>query len=335
MGLPTSLRITSFASWAFGESSLYRPSQKFSTDHSRDGAILTILTPLPAGVCLSSGIRLLLIFSLRTYHHKSFTVGDSNPVWCKLDRVLLNNEWLEAGLQCSAHFNPSGCLSDHSPDHPEFIATVGEGWRLNVEGTTQFKLCKKLKALKNSLKAFNRLHYSHISVRAKEADLALQNAQLHLESNPGDTTIRDSWGAFRKKAVFFAEAERHFYYQKAKMHFLNMGDRNTKFFHDMVKRNAAKSSILAITKSDGSTITSEADIGQEFVAYFTSLLGTEAQTLPVDSDVFEWGPKLSSEHALELCREVTPSEVKSAIFQVCDNKAPGPDGFSACFFKRA
>ncbi|KAL0438678.1 UNVERIFIED_CONTAM: hypothetical protein Slati_2350800 [Sesamum latifolium] len=180
-------------------------------------------------------------------------------------------------------------------DQPEFIATVEEGWSLNVEGTTQFKLCKKLKALKNSLKAFNGLHYSHISVRAKEANLALQNAQLRLEFNPRDAAVWDSLGALRKKAVFLAEAERHFYYQKAKIHFLKMGDMNTKFFHDMVKKNAAKRSILAITKSDGSTITSEADIGQEFVAYFTSLLGTEAQTAP----------------------------------------APGPDGFSACFFKRA
>ncbi|KAL0290255.1 UNVERIFIED_CONTAM: hypothetical protein Scaly_2677900 [Sesamum calycinum] len=72
-----------------------------------------------------------------------------------------------------------------------------------------------------------------------------------------------------------------------------MGDRNTKFFHDMVKRNAAKSSILAITKSDGSTITSATEIGQEFVTYFTSHLGTEVQTLPVGNDVFNWGPKLS------------------------------------------
>ncbi|KAL0386603.1 UNVERIFIED_CONTAM: Retrovirus-related Pol polyprotein from type-2 retrotransposable element R2DM [Sesamum latifolium] len=184
-----------------------------------------------------------------------YSNSDSNPVWCKLDRVLLNNEWLEAGLHCSAHFNPPGCLSDHSPG------------------------C-----------------ISHISVRAKEADLALQNAQLHLESNPGDAAVRDTLGALRKKAVFLAEAERHFYYQKAKIHFLKMGDRNTKFFHDMALR----------PRPSRWTAT-----------------------------CFEWGPKLSSEHALELCREVTPSEVKQAIFQIHDNKAPGPDGFSACFFKKA
>ncbi|KAL0421051.1 UNVERIFIED_CONTAM: Retrovirus-related Pol polyprotein from type-2 retrotransposable element R2DM [Sesamum latifolium] len=173
------------------------------------------------------------------------------------------------------------------------------------------------------------------TAEAKEADLALQEAQTQLESDPENVAIWGSLGDLRGKAVFLAEAERQFYYQKAKVHFLKMGDRNTKFFHDIVKRNVARSSILAITKSDSTVVTSAADIGHEFVAYYTSLLGTEVQTLQVDNDVFEWGPKLSSEHALELCRAVTLLEVKEAIFHISDNKAPGPDGFSACFFKIA
>ncbi|KAL0284293.1 UNVERIFIED_CONTAM: Retrovirus-related Pol polyprotein from type-2 retrotransposable element R2DM [Sesamum angustifolium] len=195
-----------------------------------------------------------------------YSNSDSNPVWCKLDRVLLNNDWLEAGFHCTAHFNPPGCLSDHSPDHPDFIPTIERQWRLNVEGTPQFRLCRKLKALKSSLKAFNNLHYSHISVRAKEADLALQDAQTHLESNPGDVTVRDSLGDLRKKATFLAEAERHFYFQKAKIHFLKQGTETPNSF--MI-----------------------------------------------------WA--------------VTPAEVKTAVFQISDNKAPGPDGYTSCFFKKA
>ncbi|KAL0314992.1 UNVERIFIED_CONTAM: hypothetical protein Scaly_2556500 [Sesamum calycinum] len=96
-------------------------------------------------------------------------------------------------------------------DHLDFIPTVEERWGLNVEGTPQFQLCRKLKALKSSLKAFNNLHYGHISVRAKEADLALQNAQTYLKSNPGDVAVRDSLGDLRKKDTFLTEAERHFY----------------------------------------------------------------------------------------------------------------------------
>ncbi|KAL0444800.1 UNVERIFIED_CONTAM: hypothetical protein Slati_2202700 [Sesamum latifolium] len=223
------------------------------------------------------------------YSYTWYSNSDSNPIWYKLHLVLLDNEWFEAGLHCNAHFNLPGCLFDHSlgivsilnlptpkpkpfrffnmwADHSDFIATIENGWTLNVDGTPQFNLCRKLKG---------------------------------------------SLGDLKKKAVFFAEAERQFYYQKAKIHFLKMGDRNTKFFHDMVKRNTSRSSILAAFKS------------------------TEVQILLVDNDVFEWGPKLSLEHALELYRAVTPLEVKQAIFQIRDNKAPRPDEYSICFFKRA
>ncbi|XP_020547320.1 uncharacterized protein LOC110011493, partial [Sesamum indicum] len=166
-----------------------------------------------------------------------YSNNESNPVWCKLDRVLCNNAWLEGGLHCSAHFNPPGCLSDHSPgivsildpaptkpksfrffnmwaDHPDFLATVEAKWNLSVDGTAQFCLCKRLKALKGELKAFNSQHYSHISARAKEADHTLLVAQNQLESNPGDVALRNSLGDLRKRAVFLAEAERQFYYQK-------------------------------------------------------------------------------------------------------------------------
>ncbi|KAL2243069.1 UNVERIFIED_CONTAM: hypothetical protein Sindi_0424900 [Sesamum indicum] len=198
-----------------------------------------------------------------------YSNNESNPVWCKLDQVLHNNEWLEAGLHCGAHFNPSRCLSNHSPgivtifdntptkpkpfrffnmwaEHPKFLSTVEQRWNLHVEGTPQFILCKRLKALKAELKAFNVQHYSHISTRAKEADLALQDAQNQLENNPGNVRLRESLGEPR----------------------------------------------------------------------FTTLKrGTETRN---SSTIWE----------------VTAMEVKDAIFNINDNKAPGPDGYSSCFFKK-
>ncbi|KAL2246037.1 UNVERIFIED_CONTAM: hypothetical protein Sindi_2871900 [Sesamum indicum] len=245
-----------------------------------------------------------------------YSNNESNPVWCKLDRVLYNNEWLEA-------------------DHPNFLVTVEARWNLNVEGTSQFSLCRILKALKGALKAFNTPYYSHISTRAKEAELALQDAQNQLESNPKDVALRDSLGDLRKKAFFLIEAERQFFYQKAKIHYLKEGDRNTKFFHDMVKRNVTRNSIGAVTRADGTVIIEVEDIVQEFVDYYTSLLGTEAYTLPIDDGVFEWASILSPEHTADLCRAVTPLEIKDDIFHISDNKAPGPDGYSSCFFKKA
>ncbi|KAL0336502.1 UNVERIFIED_CONTAM: hypothetical protein Sradi_4862100 [Sesamum radiatum] len=142
------------------------------------------------------------------------------------------------------------------------------------------------------------------------------------------------WGILGRRPPSLLKRIGHFYYQKAKIHFLKQGDWNTKFFHDMVKRNATRNSILAITKADGSIITSVPDIAQEFVDFYTSLLGTEDQTLPVDDGVFHWGLSLISELASNLCRAVTPAEVKTVVFQISDNKAPCPDGYTSCFFKK-
>ncbi|KAL2246254.1 UNVERIFIED_CONTAM: hypothetical protein Sindi_2893600 [Sesamum indicum] len=103
----------------------------------------------------------------------------------------------------------------------------------------------------------------------------------------------------------------------------------------MVKRNVTRNSIRAVTRANETIITAAEDIAQEFVDYYTSLLGIEAHTLPVDNGVFEWGPILSPEHTADLCRAVTPLEVKEAVFHISDNKAPSLDGYFSCFFKKA
>ncbi|GJR59181.1 RNA-directed DNA polymerase, eukaryota, reverse transcriptase zinc-binding domain protein [Tanacetum coccineum] len=45
--------------------------------------------------------------------------------------------------------------------------------------------------------------------------------------------------------------------------------------------------------------------------------------------------KLIEEEALRMVNEVTSKEIKDALFEIRDNKAPGPDGYSSLFFKKA
>ncbi|GJV32713.1 RNA-directed DNA polymerase, eukaryota, reverse transcriptase zinc-binding domain protein [Tanacetum coccineum] len=45
--------------------------------------------------------------------------------------------------------------------------------------------------------------------------------------------------------------------------------------------------------------------------------------------------KEEGDEAIDMIREVTNKEIKDAIFDVGDNRAPGPDGYSSLFFKRA
>lgn len=43
----------------------------------------------------------------------------------------------------------------------------------------------------------------------------------------------------------------------------------------------------------------------------------------------------AEEDAEEMIQGVCDGEIKKAMFDIADVKAPGPDGFTACFFKKA
>lgn len=44
--------------------------------------------------------------------------------------------------------------------------------------------------------------------------------------------------------------------------------------------------------------------------------------------------RLSSDHQNWLNRAFRAHELRKAVFQIGDSKAPGPDSFSGCFFKK-
>ena len=94
----------------------------------------------------------------------------------KLDRVLINQSWLDKFPTAFAEFLPPG-ISDHSPalvnitpaasrkgktfrfynywsSLENFSKHVGDSWSIPIEGNFQFQLCHKLRHAKNSLKVF-------------------------------------------------------------------------------------------------------------------------------------------------------------------------------------
>jgi hypothetical protein len=45
-------------------------------------------------------------------------------------------------------------------------------------------------------------------------------------------------------------------------------------------------------------------------------------------------PKISEDTNMEQCKDFSTEEIGDALFQMGPLKAPGPDGFPACFFQR-
>jgi hypothetical protein len=56
---------------------------------------------------------------------------------------------------------------------------------------------------------------------------------------------------------------------------------------------------------------------------------------PVSHGILDMEPKVPMEVVEDLCKSVTYEEVREVIFMMGNDKVPGPDGYSALFFKKA
>ncbi|GJY19322.1 hypothetical protein Tco_0390813 [Tanacetum coccineum] len=116
-------------------------------------------------------------------------------------------------------------------------------------------------------------------------------------------------------------------YQKAKIKWMKVGDKNDAYFHRVLKSRNHKSRINVVKDVQGNFFQGEEVAGQ-FVKHFNNFLGIE---VPVK----DFGPflplirkKLSPTDADFIVREVCDEEINEALFQIDVNKDLGPDGYS-------
>lgn len=208
-------------------------------------------------------------------------------------------------------------------------------WDEEISGTKQFILCRKLKELKHPLKRLNAKAFSHIFSRTERARLQLESIQSRLHNSPQDLTLRHEEEKAKTKTIFLAKAEKSFYYQKAKCLYIRDGDRSTKLFHSMCKRNAKRNFVAVLNRSDGSRTTSVTEVLEEFVTFYRDLVGSRTASNELDESVFNYGPCLGKDERKQLDRDVTADEIRAALFSIPDDKALRPDGYSSMFFKKS
>lgn len=125
--------------------------------------------------------------------------------------------------------------------------------------------------------------------------------------------------------------------QKSKLHWLKVGDRNNKYFHKGVEERKAQNTIREVLCRDGNAATTGDDIKEEAGGLFRDFL----QFKPADYEgistdrLREIFPCCKDEDHEMLLRDVTEEEIKGVLFAMPADKSPGPDGYTAEFFKKA
>ncbi|KAL2237646.1 UNVERIFIED_CONTAM: hypothetical protein Sindi_0956300 [Sesamum indicum] len=115
------------------------------------------------------------------------------------------------------------------------------------------------------------------------------------------------------------------------------GDQCSRIFFRKIAQRRVVRRIMQINDDNGTTHTESGEITNEFVRYYQNLLGGNRRQLPLDIRFLRpWARHvLTTEEAGQLILAFSPEDVKQAVFDIAEDKAPGPDGFSSGFFKAA
>lgn len=282
-----------------------------------------------------------------------YTWWDSSthhPVFKRLDRCLVNGEWLCVFPQSQADILPRG-LSDHCPvsvclgypierifrpfqcfnfltEHPDFLYEVALAWNSHVSGNPWFVLTSKLKVVKAALKRLNR---SSGNVHSNLVDA--RNALLSFQAGMDPNSHSDVFEEEKLLAQRFQSAlksEELFLKQKSRVAWLKDGDANNRFFFQACKGRWNKNKILSIQDDDGNVASNHKDMSSVAVNFFTNLMGSDSEVSPYPEDLDV--PQLSDDQIEDLSRPFSDDDIWSCFKHMAKNKSPGPDGLTVEFF---
>ncbi|KAL0288341.1 UNVERIFIED_CONTAM: hypothetical protein Sradi_7099200 [Sesamum radiatum] len=215
---------------------------------------------------------------------------DGRSLWKRLDRMFVNDAWMERWPNL---FYTSLTLrtSDHSP----FVLKGQSRCAAPSDWYSDVFVTRKLKALQPVF----------LQQRRKKGDLAM-NVKLA--------------SGFLEVAQKLLQVDRH--------NSLYCNLRTAAVLFRRVATRRANKRIFQISDSDGLVQTDPTTISSVFVAYFQGLLGGDRTDRVLDLYYLRpWARHiLTEEEACALIRPVTSDDVKTTLFDIEEDKAPGPDG---------
>ncbi|KAF5186039.1 Dnase i-like superfamily protein [Thalictrum thalictroides] len=274
----------------------------------------------------------------------------------KLDRCLVNMQWSSIFPATTVEFKKP-FISDHSPIqlswfvedrgsspfrfnnawtlHPAFMNLVEDNWITSFSGNPVYVLSQKLKVLKGILKHWAKEHFSNINGRVVAAKENMLEIQGLLEADPHDTMLINSEKEARSSYADLIRMEFEELKQKTNCTWMLKGDKCTTYFHGILKERKSRNKIWTVCDTYGNKITDRDAVQSLIVDHYSHLLDSDnEETTDLNSiDEMQVIHSLNEEDALDLLKDIKDDEIKACFFDINNYKSPGPDGFSALFYK--
>jgi hypothetical protein len=144
--------------------------------------------------------------------------------------------------------------------------------------------------------------------------------------------INPRLSVFQQDVHLLLEQEDLQWRQRSKENWFKHGDRNSKYFHACANQRRKTNQINKIEDVRGLVWETQEDIGQAFINYYDNLFTSEFSG-DMESCLSATERRVTNDMNNQLLQEFTVAEISEALNQMPALKAPGPDGFAACFYQ--
>ncbi|XP_019248683.1 PREDICTED: uncharacterized protein LOC109227949 [Nicotiana attenuata] len=169
---------------------------------------------------------------------------------------------------------------------------------------------QNLKCVKAALKQLNSKEFINVNQKINSIREGLKEVQGIMKDHNAPSRLFEEEKEMLYQLEKWDKIEESIYKQKSRIQWLQLGDTNNAYFFASMKRRKAQNQITRLIDSKGSTCGS----------------------IPViHPGKIRNGPVLSRKQQLELIAPFKNEDVLEALKSIDNMKAPGGDGFNACF----
>nr|GEV49463.1 hypothetical protein [Tanacetum cinerariifolium] len=168
--------------------------------------------------------------------------------------------------------------------------------------------------------------------RVNKLRLKLDEVQKSFDTNPADSILCEEEYVYVQAFNEAKLEEERFLKQKAKFDWLEAGDTNLAYFNKTIKCRNQRSRIDSILNTDNIEVSGSLVL-DVFVSYYEQFLGLSTDCNILNEEGL-LSNKVSVDIASNMMRDVTNDEIKAAMFDIGDDRAPGSDGYTSVFFKK-
>jgi hypothetical protein len=262
--------------------------------------------------------RWAAMFPMAAVVNEDFGKSDHRPVLVDTERVLgLNVPRGQPTLRFEARW-----LCESSVE--TIIQTAWDRAKLLHAETS---LCDHTKAVHEELHRWDRNILKGPRKRLRE----LQSELNQILSGPLTDDAITKQREVQLQIEELLEQEELYWVQRGRVNWLKYGDQNTAFFHRSASARRKRNFIRQLKNVAGDIVDDQGQLLNMAADYFQHLFTAEVQ-VPDQELIDKVQPCVSNEMNEKLLSPFSREEVKKALFNIGDLKAPGPDGLHAVFY---